>query len=147
MAYLSPYSQVPTLICLSILVTNMTHILSHNDDSTNEYNCISAPFAPLITAVLHNDSKKVESLLNSKTNVNDSNGKGMTALLAASITGNERIAEVLLNHKAHADQKDIFGTTPIIVAQKFLNMTLLHILQRALKAQQNSAHTIIKSNL
>lgn len=68
----------------------------------------------LATGDQHNDS--VRALLACGANANAASDRGITALHAAALLGNEAIVRMLVQAGANVDVREVFGRTPWIMA-------------------------------
>lgn len=70
----------------------------------------------LVNAVLYEREALVDFLVNKGLNVNRADNSGFTPLHYAVQSGNLRIVEILLKHKADVNAKNMFGNSPIMMA-------------------------------
>ena len=92
-----------------LLVLSLSSISSHA--STNCF------LVPLIVAVKNQDIEKVKALVSlQKTNVNEGDCDGLTAITWAAAIGNVEITKILIEKSAEIDHQSSFGDTPLLWA-------------------------------
>ena len=82
-------------------------------------------FTPLILACYRGNNDVAEYLAKHVKDINFNSASG-TALAAAAVKGNIRIAKVLLENKANPNIADQMGMTPLIYATQFETRNLLN---------------------
>lgn len=70
----------------------------------------------LIVAVHKRNSFVVKALLNRGADVNAKDNKGITAIMGAILTGDNKIVTILLDRGADVNAEDKIGTTPLMSA-------------------------------
>lgn len=84
-------------------------------------------FSPLILACYNGNDAMVEFLLANNADLNYVSPEG-TALMAATVKGNEKMVELFLKKKANPDLTNQAGITALMYAVQFKNIKIIHLL-------------------
>ncbi len=103
---------------------------------------------PLMLAVINNNQKTIQNLINTRVNINARDSSGFTALHYAITRENPNIdvINLLITNGAQVNSPDTRGTTPLIKAVSTTknNTAVIHALLQAranINAQNNSGNT------
>lgn len=106
-------------------VEDMKQLQAHNKDVINSVSEMG--FTPLILACYRGNDEVAAYLAKNVKDVNYLSDNG-TALAAAAVKGNVKVAQVLLENKANPNLADQMGITPLIYAVQFENKELVELL-------------------
>jgi len=84
-------------------------------------------FSPLILACYNGNDAMVEFLLTNNANLDYVSPEG-TVLMAATVKGNEKMVELLLKKKANPNLTNKNGTTALMYAIQFKNISIINLL-------------------
>ncbi|MFP9113079.1 ankyrin repeat domain-containing protein [Flavobacterium sp. RHBU_3] len=123
-------------------VDQMKILVQKNKDTINAVSPMG--YTPLLLACYRGNVPVAEYLIGSvkDVNVNTSNG---TALAAAVVKGNVKLAKLLLEHKANPNIADPAGVTPLVYAVQFENIELIKLLLQYKAdptAKDNEGHSV-----
>ena len=91
-------------------------------NQANEYG-----FSPLILACYNNNLPMVQFLIENNADIDYVSKEG-TALMAATVKGNEAMVELLLKNGAQTDLKNETGVTALMYAVQFKNISIIKML-------------------
>jgi len=106
-------------------VDEMKALMVINKDTINAVNNMG--FTPLILACYRGNTEVAEFLIKTVKNIDHDSSSG-TALAAAAVKGNARLAKALLERGANPNLADPSGMTPLIYATQFENIELMKLL-------------------
>lgn len=74
----------------------------------------------------------VKELIAKGVNINETNDKGESALLAAAARNDLKIVKLLVNYNVIVNVEDVYGLTPIKWAKHYNNVEMIELLERKL---------------
>ncbi|AXG74068.1 ankyrin repeat domain-containing protein [Flavobacterium arcticum] len=106
-------------------VAEMKQLEANDKNSINSVNPMG--FTPLILACYRGNTEVAIYLAQNVKDINYTTENG-TALAAAAVKGDVKIAKVLLENKADPNIADALGVTPLVYAVQFENTALIELL-------------------
>ncbi len=120
---------------------NTTAILIENGADTNLPELLNKT-SPLMLAARYNSSKVAKLLIDKKTDINDSDALGNTALIYAVQYNSKETIRILIENGADISTKNFYNKTALDIAKENNNIDMVTLLENAIR--KNTAH--IKTN-